>query len=267
MTTGIHSQPYGSPPNASPIVTTGTTNPMHKSHPFIMVRIQTDSEGGIMTVSEDSPSESFSFCRIAVVDNDPMALASLTQLIREQAAFASLLWTSMDAQHALEHCSHFEDTPDILITDMSLEGIQGDSLCRRLRLTNTKTRLLAVTSFSLSSYERKARRAGAQGLVSKNDEKAIIHAIATLQRRESLPGFETPILAQARIKHEKSSPLLTVREEEVIGLVSERGLTDREIGAEIGVKEATVRRHMHNIMKKLKAKTARQAVAIWLSER
>ena len=203
-----------------------------------------------MTVSAGNPSKSFSFCRIAVVDNDPMALASLIQLIKEQATSTSLLWTSMDAQHALEHCSHFEDTPDILITDMSLEGIQGDSLCRRMRLTNTKTRLLAVTSFSLSSYEHKARRAGVQGIVSKNEEKAIIQAIATLQRSDSLPGFETPILAQARLKHENFSPLLTVREEEIIGLVSERGLTDREVSAVIGVKEATVRRHMHNIMKK-----------------
>lgn len=224
-------------------------------------------DGENMASAEANPSKSFSFCHIAVVDNDPMALSALTQLISEQTTFTSLLWTSMDAQHALEHCSRPEDTPDILITDMSLEGIQGDSLCRRLRLTNTRTRVLAVTSFSLSSYEYKALRAGAQGLVSKNDEKAIIQAIATLQRNDSLPGFETPILAQTRLKHENTSPLLTVREEEVIGLVSERGLTDREVGAEIGVKEATVRRHMHNIMKKLKAKTARQAVAIWLGER
>lgn len=53
---------------------------------------------------------------------------------------------------------------------------------------------------------------------------------------------------------------LTPRERTVLGLVA-RGLTDREIGRELGIRHATVRTHIEHIRDKLGASTRAQAVA------
>lgn len=215
----------------------------------------------------DHPSDIFAHCRLGIVDNDPLSLAALAELVRREIDFASLSWTTTNAQQALGHLKVIDDIPDILLVDMSLEGISGPSLCRRIRMDNGQIRILAITSFSLSTYRDKACEAGVQGLVSKNDEAMLIESIRLIQHSQVMEGFETPALAHARLRHTQPMRLLTRREEEIIDLIAQRGMMDREVGHELGIAEATVRKHMHNIMGKLGARTARQAVAIWLSER
>ncbi|QOL31566.1 response regulator transcription factor [Bifidobacterium eulemuris] len=219
------------------------------------------------TSTAHTRSAGMTFCRIAIVDNDEMALRSLIRIIHERIRFASPIWTAATARQALEHCSAPRDIPDVLLVDMSLEGIQGPSLCRHIRLGNTKTRLLAITSFSTTMYHDKAVHAGVQGLISKNDEDEIVRGIHLMQCGEVMEGFESPVMAQIRLKHEPAPAILSIREEEILDLVATCGLVDRQIADRLGIAEATVRRHMHNIMKKLGARTSRQAVAIWLNNR
>ena len=81
---------------------------------------------------------------------------------------------------------------------------------------------------------------------------------------EVMEGFETPALANLRISREaETAPSLTVREEQIISLCAE-GMLDREIAERLGISEATIRKHMQSILRKLNCKTSRQAVALWV---
>ena len=77
---------------------------------------------------------------------------------------------------------------------------------------------------------------------------------------EVMEGFEPPALANLRISREaETTPALTVREEQIISLCAE-GMLDRDIAERLGISEATIRKHMQSILRKLNCKTSRQAV-------
>lgn len=203
---------------------------------------------------------------IAIVDNDARSLDSLYRLLTERLPTARVIWMAQSAKEAMLLTK--THVPSLLLLDMSLEGVQGTSACRRIRKRSLDFPILAMTSFSLNLYEVKAKAAGAQGLVSKNTEDDLVTAIDSVIRNGSMTGFESRQLAHIRLMNETDhDQRLTLREEEIINLCADEGLLDTEIAGRLGISEATVRKHMQHIMQKLGARTARQAVAIWLSPR
>lgn len=200
---------------------------------------------------------------VGIIDNDKRSLDSLCFLCENELSFRIQTTPFTDGVEAL----HASPTVDLWIVDMSLEGIQGPVICRRIRQKDAITPILAVTCFSLNRYRDKAFKAGAQGLVDKNVNEHIAHAVADLLSGTSMAGFDTPHTAHQRVIHEKNSlDLLSQREMEVLELIADEGLLDGEVAQRLGIAPSTVRKHMQHVLDKLNAKTARQAVAYWLSE-
>ena len=167
--------------------------------------------------------------RIALVDNDPRALESLSYLIEAKVPTAYVVWTATSGNEAIERCQETGNNLSLLILDMSMEGLQGPATCRRIRLVDRHLPILGVTSFSIRSYRDKLMEAGAQGLISKEDSDQLAQAIERLCGGSVMEGFESPALANLRISREdETSPQLTVREEQIISLCAD-GLLDREI--------------------------------------
>ncbi|WP_043166382.1 response regulator [Bifidobacterium callitrichos] len=203
---------------------------------------------------------------IAIVDNDTRSLESLRQLLSDRLPSARIAWMTTSGKEALTMIG--EHTPSLLLLDMSLEDIQGPSICRRIRRESSAFPVLAMTSFSLKLYAAKAKTAGAQGLVSKNVDEDLVQTVISVLRDGSMHGFESQQIAHIRIANEQTSiPQLTLREEEIINLCADEGLLDAEIADKLDISEATVRKHMQHVLQKLGARTSRQAVAIWLSPR
>lgn len=203
--------------------------------------------------------------RIAIVDNDRRSLDAMVEMTRDLVPRAEVVWTCTDALEAVDRCLERPDELDLLVLDMSLEGLQGPSACRHIRRANGCLPILAITSFSLNRYRDKARDAGAQALASKNEETPLARAMIDASRGVVAPGFESPSLAHARLAAEPANEhLLTAREEQVLELRS-HGMTCREIGDMLRISEATVRKHMQHTCVKLGVGSSTQAVAVWLS--
>lgn len=193
----------------------------------------------IMTTSERHPK----IHRIALVDNDPRALDSLSAVIACKVPTAYVVWTATSGYEAIERCQDANSNVSLLILDMPILG---------------------ATSFSIKSYRDKLVEAGAQGLVGKENADQLAQIIMRMCNGEVMEGFETPALANLRISREaETAPSLTVREEQIISLCAE-GMLDREIAERLGISEATIRKHMQSILRKLNCKTSRQAVALWV---
>lgn len=202
--------------------------------------------------------------RVAMVDNDPRALESLIYLIETKVPTAYVVWTATSGAEAIEHCQEAGNNLNLLILDMSMEGLQGPATCRHIRLMDKRLPILGVTSFSINSYRGKLLEAGAQGLIGKEDTALLSTTIVRLCEGGVMEGFESPALAHLRISSEiETTPQLTVREEQIISLCAD-GTLDREIAEQLGISEGTVRKHMQSILKKLNCKTSRQAVALWV---
>lgn len=90
--------------------------------------------------------------RIALVDNDPRALESLSYLIEAKVPTAYVVWTATSGNEAIERCQETGNNLSLLILDMSMEGLQGPATCRRIRLVDRHLPILGVTSFSIRSY-------------------------------------------------------------------------------------------------------------------
>lgn len=167
--------------------------------------------------------------RVALVDNDPRALESLSLLIEAKVPTAYVVWTATSGDEAIERCQRNDDNLNLLVLDMSMEGLQGPAICHRIRLMDRHLPILGITSFSINSYRSRLMEAGAQGLIGKEDSDQLAKAIERLCGGNVMEGFEPPALANVRIRREEeTSPRLTVREEQIISLCAD-GMLDREI--------------------------------------
>lgn len=109
--------------------------------------------------------------RILMVDNDKRAIEALTALLSKALPNAYVADDVTDGTKALSLCRAYGNQYDIILLDMSLEGLQGPDICKRIRLINNSTPILAMTSFSLNRYRNSAIESGAQGLVDKSSSE------------------------------------------------------------------------------------------------
>ena len=99
--------------------------------------------------------------RVALVDNDPRALESLSLLIEAKVPTAYVVWTATSGDEAIERCQRNDDNLNLLVLDMSMEGLQGPAICHRIRLMDRHLPILGITSFSINSYRSRLMEAGA----------------------------------------------------------------------------------------------------------
>lgn len=62
--------------------------------------------------------------RIALVDNDPRALDSLSAVIASKVPTAYVVWTATSGCEAIERCQDANGHVSLLILDMSMEGLR-----------------------------------------------------------------------------------------------------------------------------------------------
>ena len=94
--------------------------------------------------------------RLAIVDNDDFVLMGLAAFLSRHLPNVRLAWKANTGTDALEYATDPANEADILLVDMSLEDMPGDMVCREIRSRNRMLPLLAVTSFSLTRYARRA---------------------------------------------------------------------------------------------------------------
>jgi NarL family two-component system response regulator LiaR len=130
--------------------------------------------------------------------------------------------------------------------------------------------VLVLTSFAGDDKVFPAIKAGAQGYLLKDSEpEELVAAIEQVHRGESSlhPSIARKLLRELARPEEQRNEIdaLTEREVEVLGLVA-RGLSNREIGEQLTISEATVRTHVSNILGKLNLCSRTQAALYALRE-
>jgi FixJ family two-component response regulator len=181
---------------------------------------------------------------VFVVDDDVSVRESLELLIRCEG------WqpeTCASAQEFLERPRVL--VPNCLILDVSLPGLNGLDLQKRIGAERTDMPIIFVTGYGDVPMTVRAMKAGAQEFLTKpfNDEvllTAIRHAIA---RSRIALGREIELQA---LKGCYAS--LTVRERQVMALVVS-GKLNKQVGSELGISEITVKAHRGRVMQKMKA--------------
>lgn len=146
---------------------------------------------------------------------------------------------------------------DLAIVDVRLGGVSGAAAVQRLRHARPGLRVCMLTSFADPKAARVATQNGATGFVLK-DQPA-----EDLVRHLQLVAEGSTVIDQ-RVAGEvlnPADPILTEKELAVLSRIAD-GMTNREVGAELGLSHHTVKEYLSNAMRKLETRTRAETVAI-----
>src|ERR1700686_927101 len=195
-----------------------------------------------MSKQEMSKPESI----VYVVDDDESGREAIQSLIRSVGlhveAFAS-------AQDFLR--SKRPDVPGCLVLDIRLPGFSGLQLQRKLADADIRIPIVFMTGHGDIPMTVKAMKAGAVDFLTKpfRDQDILDAVIKAIERDQKRRDSEKGV-SELRIRFDS----LTSREREVMKQVA-AGLMNKQIAADLGIAEITVKVHRAHMMRKMKARS------------
>ena len=188
---------------------------------------------------------------VFVVDDDVWIRESLQTLLHDEGWLPE---TFASAQEFLDRPRAL--IPNCLVLDISLPGINGLELQKRVAVERTDMPIIFITGHGDIPMSVGAMKAGAVEFLTKpfNDEVLLTAIRQALERSRQALAQETKI--QELLDRYAS---LTPRERDVMGLVVS-GLLNKQVAGELGITESTVKAHRGQVMQKMKANSVADLV-------
>lgn len=182
--------------------------------------------------------------RVMIVDDHEVVRNGIAAILARHADFVIV----GEAANGPEAIQMFRThRPDVTLLDLTMPGMDGVQVLRAIRAEFPDSRFIVLTVHAGDDDIHRVLEAGAQAYVLKTASaselvetvRAVRAGLRRLSREVTERMHEYPVAAH-----------LTPRELEVIRLLA-RGLSNKEIGAELGVSETTAKWFVKNILQKL----------------
>ena len=162
----------------------------------------------------------------------------------------------------------------MVLLDIRMPGLDGLACLERIKAKYPRVAVVIVTLYDDRRYVLEAIRRGAAGYLLKDATTAeviqTLHNVANGQLavdpqllREALATRDEAPSAGDSARQRAEQYALTPREHDVLLLVAE-GMTNKEIGGRLKITEDTVKKHVQNIIWKLRAADRTQAAIMAL---
>jgi DNA-binding NarL/FixJ family response regulator len=204
--------------------------------------------------------------RLLLVDDQALFREGLRTLLGLQADF-EIAGEAANGEEAVALACR--ERPDVVLMDLRMPVLGGVEATRRILAKLPATRVIVLTTFEEDEEVFAALRAGAAGYLLKASPSAkLCEAIRLAAEGKSLlePSVAAKLVAEfsrlterpaRRTAPELVEPL-SARERDVLRRLAE-GRSNKEIGAELGIAEGTVKNHMSSLLAKLGALDRTQA--------
>jgi two-component system invasion response regulator UvrY len=191
--------------------------------------------------------------RVMLVDDHTIVRMGFKMLLESADADIEVVAEAASGDEALAVLERTR--PDLLVLDLSMPGMSGLELLRRLRARDDSLRVLVLSAHEDTAHPRRVLAAGAQGYLSKRGApEALVDAI---RRVAAGQRYIDPAIAQklalAQLGNEPSPvDALSEREFEVFVMLA-RGAGVADIAGRLKLSASTVGTHLYNVKQKLGA--------------
>jgi FixJ family two-component response regulator/signal transduction histidine kinase len=191
--------------------------------------------------------------KIAVIEDDASQRNSLVRLLASAGHQADAFASAIDFLASADF-----DGFSCIVSDLRMPGVDGLELQDILHRKSPCASIVLITADPDLPDTVKAIKEGAVDFLEKPVSRAVLlEAIdRAIQRSEKLKG-ESEEIAAIKNRYER----LTPREREVFALVS-AGLLNKQIAAELGTVEKTIKQHRGRVMEKMEAQSAAELVIL-----
>lgn len=188
--------------------------------------------------------------RILIADDHPLMLSGLEAVLRNTAY--QVVGKARDGLELLSMLA--SSRPDILIVDINMPGRNGIEVLRTLRSKGDRRPVILLTADLHDDALADALELEVNGIILKEGAETLLISCLDQVARGGrwIDGAVVQRALDLANKRSARGPLaeLTVRERAIAQLVGQ-GLRNREIGAELGLTEGTVKVALHRIYEKL----------------
>lgn len=195
--------------------------------------------------------------RILIADDHTIVRAGLAALLGTEADFA-VVGQAKNGEEAVQEAVRLQ--PDVVIMDLMMPKKDGVAATAEILAKAPTAKVVLLTTFGTSDGIAHALRNGAKGAILKNTDNAqLTAAIRTIAQG----GTHIAPEIRQQLAVDPPIPDLTPRQREILASMV-RGLTDRDIARQLGIRQDGVNDHVSAILQKVGAANRTEAVAIAL---
>ena len=205
-----------------------------------------------------------------VIADDHLVVREGLKLILETEEDFELVGQAQDGATAVQLVREVE--PDLVLMDLRMPGMGGIEAIEQIHDANPDTAVVILTTYDEDDLMVRGLRAGARGYLLKDvDRETLFHTMRAAVRGNTVLSAEavSTLLARSKSNNDAdprfASASLTPRELQILGAIT-RGRRNKDIGADLGITERTVKAHVSSIYAKLGVASRAAAAATAISK-
>ena len=206
--------------------------------------------------------------KLLLVDDSEVVRMGLRALLDAASGF-SVIGEADSVKTAVQNSRELK--PDVILLDIHLPDGTGLDACRQILRHSPDSRILVLTSEADERLVDQAIRAGAHGYLLKEiNAQALIQAIRDVAAGKSIldPSVTARVMQMVKSNgqgEETSLSMLSPQEHRVLALIAE-GQTNKEVAAQLGLAEKTVKNYLSTVFEKLHVSRRSQAAALYAQQ-
>lgn len=194
--------------------------------------------------------------RVMVVDDHEIVRYGIIELVGRTEGF-EVVAEAGSVQDAITRADL--TTPDVMLVDLQLPDGTGIDIMNHVRESLPDTKCIDLTSFDDDDALAESCKAGAKAFILKTVHGAEVSRVIRLVHDGKVLLDEKTITRKAGGQDDLMATL-TPAERRVVGLIA-KGMSNAEIGAELGISEKTVKNHITSLLSKMGLKRRTQVMA------